>query len=95
MTKGVEDRRSGRVAAERLLSKIRRFVAEELDDEEAALFAALVAPGVARAYETETESDVVGFAGGSDVDWRPGALPESLAEAVRAGGIRVEGLDGG
>ena len=29
---------------------------------------------------------------GSDVDWRPGALPDSLAEAVRDGGIRVEGL---
>jgi hypothetical protein len=85
MTKGVKDRMSGsgRVTADRLLSKIRKFVAEELDDEEAALFAALVAPGVARAYETDEV----------DADWRPGALPESLAEAVRAGGIRIEGLD--
>jgi hypothetical protein len=83
---------SGRAAADRLLSKIRTFVVEELNDEEAALFAALVAPGVAQAYQTD---EVVGFESGSDVDWRPGALPDALADAVREGGIRVEGLDGG
>lgn len=76
-----------RGAADRLLAKIRAFVAEQLDDDEAELFAALVAPGVARAYRDE---EVSGFT--SDVDWRPGALPESLAEAVRDGGVRVEGL---
>jgi hypothetical protein len=80
----------GRDAADRLLVKVRAFVAERLDEEEAALFAALVAPGIARAY---VEDDVVGF--GADVDWRPGALPDSLAEAVRSGGIRVEGLADG
>jgi hypothetical protein len=97
MTKGVEDPMSGsatasasasrRAAADSLLGKIRTFVAEELDDQEAALFAALVAPGVARAHRAD---GVVG-----DVDWEPGALPDSLAEAVRDGGIRVEGLDAG
>ncbi len=75
-------------AARRLLAKIRTFVADQLDEEEAALFAALVAPGVARAYQDDGE--VEGF--GADVDWRPGALPDSLAEAVRDGRIRVEGL---
>jgi hypothetical protein len=80
--------RESRAAARSLLAKIRTFVADELNDDEAALFAALVAPAVARAYE----DDVEGF--GSDVDWHPGALPDSLAEAVREGGIRVEGLGG-
>lgn len=84
---GVEGNGSDKAAAQRLLAKIRTFVADQLDDDEAALFAALVAPGVARAYQ---DDDVQGF--GSDVDWRPGALPDSLAEAVRDGGIRVEGL---
>jgi hypothetical protein len=69
------------------LAKIRTFVAEQLDDDEAALFAALVAPAVAQAYQVDDESGVA-----SDVDWRPNALPESLAAAVREGGVRVEGL---
>ena len=69
------------------MAKIRAFVTDQLDDQEAALFAALVAPGVARAYQ---DDDVDGF--GSDVTWRPGALPDSLAEAVRDGGLRVEDL---
>jgi hypothetical protein len=83
MTERIGDGGSGREAADSLLRKIRTFVAEELDDEEAALFAALVAPGIAQAYQ----ADEVG-----DVDWHPRALPDSLAEAVRDGGIRVEGL---
>ena len=84
---GVEENGTDRAAARRLLAKIRAFVTDQLDDKEAALFAALVAPGVARAYQ---DDDVASF--GSDVDWRPGALPDSLAQAVRDGGIRVEGL---
>jgi hypothetical protein len=79
--------RNDRAAAERLLAKIRTFVAEQLDDDEAALFAALVAPAVALAYQLDDASGL-----GSDVDWRPNALPESLAAAVRDGGVRVEGL---
>jgi len=85
---GVEKGGADKAAASRLLAKIRAFVADELDEEEATLFAALVAPGVARAYHDDGE--VEGFS--SDIDWRPGALPESLAEAVRDGRIRVEGL---
>jgi hypothetical protein len=81
------EEKNDRAAAERLLAKIRTFVAEQLDDDEAALFAALVAPAVAQAYQLDDASGV-----GSDVDWRPNALPESLAAAVRDGGVRVEGL---
>jgi hypothetical protein len=74
-------------AADRLLEKIRRFVATELDDEERELFATLLAPGVALAHEPQDE--VSGFA---MTDWRPTALPESLGETLRRGGVRVEGL---
>lgn len=76
-----------REAAERLLAKLRVFIAEQLDEEEAELLAALVAPGVAWATADE---DVVGF--DADAPWRPRDLPEGLAEAVRSQGIRVEGL---
>jgi len=87
VAQGVEENGNNRAAADTLLAKIRAFVANELTDEEATLFAALVAPGVARAYQ---DDEVTGF--GSDVDWRPAALPDSLAEAVRDRAIRVEGL---
>ena len=88
-----------REAADRLLAKIRTFVAEQLDEQEAVLFAALVAPGVASAYD---DGEVVGFSGdgsgpdqgGGDVDWDPDALPAALAAAVRDAGIRIEGLAG-
>jgi hypothetical protein len=73
--------------ADRMLAKLRDFVAHELDGDERSLFAALIAPGVARAYSGQ---EVEGF--GAEVLWQPGALPEALAEAVRRGGIRVEGL---
>jgi hypothetical protein len=49
------------------------------------LFAALLAPGVSLAYP---DGEVSGFS----ADWRPDALPEALAETLRAGGVRVEGL---
>ncbi len=87
MYQGVEVSNADRVAAARLLVKIRAFVTEQLDDEEAVLFAALIAPGVARAYR---DDDVAGL--GADVDWQPEALPDALAEAVRDGGIKVVGL---
>ena len=75
----------GSEAATRLLEKLRGFVADQLDDEERALLAVLLAPGVAMAYPSD---EVVGFG----ADWRPDALPEALAEALRRGGLRVEGL---
>jgi hypothetical protein len=72
-------------AAARLLAKLRSFVAENLDEQESALLAVLLAPGVALAYP---DDEVVGFA----VDWHSNALPEALATTLREGGIRVEGL---
>jgi hypothetical protein len=72
-------------AAARLLTKLRAFVADDLDEQESALLAVLLAPGVAMAYP---DDEVEGFA----VDWRANALPESLATTLREGGLRVEGL---
>jgi hypothetical protein len=72
--------------ADRLLSKVRAFVTDQLADDERPLFAALIAPGVAQAY---AEDDVQGFA---MTEWSASALPEALAEAVRRTGIRVVGL---
>jgi len=83
---GVREEGSDRAAADRLLAKVRAFVADQLDEEEATLFAALIAPGVALAYQGEDEPAA------SDVDWCPRALPDSLAEAVRDRTITVEGL---
>lgn len=80
-----------RETAERLLDKVREFAAS-LDDEERALFAALIAPGVTQAYaETDAEADdeVVGF---GEVPWSPRALPDALAREVREQGVRVERL---
>ena len=72
-------------AAARLLDKLRAFVTDELDDDERAMLAVLLAPGVAMAFP---DDEVVGFS----ADWRTAALPEALAERLRAGGLRVEGL---
>jgi hypothetical protein len=74
-------------AAHRLLAKLRQFVERELDEEERALFGALVAPGVAKAY---TESEVEGF---TLTSWGPEALPEALTAALREQGVRLVGLD--
>ena len=87
MAVGVEEKGSERAAADRLLAKVRVFVADELTEEEAVFFAALIAPGVALAYRGEGDP-----AAGSDGEWCPRALPDSLADAVRNHAIRVEGL---
>jgi hypothetical protein len=73
-------------AAQSLLAKVREFVAE-LTEEEASLFAALIAPGVAMAYGSDEDADEV-----SGFVWRPGALPQALARTLVEGRIRVEGL---
>lgn len=88
--------------AERLLSKVRAFVAG-LDDEERQLFAALIGPGVALAHgaagpagldaahsvgDTDEADEVVGFASG----WSRRQLPEHLADVIRRHGVRVVGL---
>jgi hypothetical protein len=79
-------------AAQRLLQKIRSFVSDELDDDEATLFAALVAPGVSLAYPSDegfdSDNEVSGFA----AIWRPSALPQALARALVEDRIRIEGL---
>jgi hypothetical protein len=72
---GMED------AAERLLGKLRVFVSAELDPDERALFATLLAPGIVAA----TEEDVVAF----DMT---AALPQSLVLALQRQGVRVENL---
>jgi len=71
--------------ADRLLAKLRRFTAE-LDEDERAMLGALLAPGVAKAYEPE----VTGF---EVVEWGPASLPGALAQALRDGGVGVTGLD--
>jgi hypothetical protein len=72
-------------AAVRLIEKVREFVTNTLTDEEAALFAALLAPGVALAYP---DNDVEAFG----ADPRPAALPEALCRALQEGGITVSGF---
>jgi hypothetical protein len=88
--------------AKSLLAKVRHFVTTQLDDEESAMFASLLAPGVSLAY---AQDEVVGFSAGPGVgrlagddandpgiEWRPNALAEALGTALRQGGVRVVGL---
>lgn len=70
-----------RNAATRLLDKLKHFAAS-LDDEERELLAALLAPGVAAAYD-----EVEGFGTG----WSMGTLPRHLADAIEGRGLRIEG----
>jgi hypothetical protein len=85
--------------ARSLLAKVRTFVGSQLTDEESAMFATLLAPGVSLAY-VDGGAEVTGFGvpgagspAGNDVEWRPGALADSLGQALREGGVRVVGLD--
>jgi hypothetical protein len=77
----------GSEPADRLISKLRKF-AETLDERERALFATLLAPGVARAYGEA--DDVHGF--GME-EWSGVPLPDALVDALRASGVRVVGLE--
>jgi hypothetical protein len=79
--------------ATRLLEKLRAFVGS-LDDDERAVMAALLAPGVASAYtgeepEPELEPDVVGFAMPT-VPWQPERLPGALSGRIRDQHLRIE-----
>lgn len=76
------------LAAERLLAKLRHFIATELDSDERALLGALVAPGVAQAH-ADDDVEVQGFAGGG---WSATDLPRALVTALRDSDVRVEGL---
>jgi hypothetical protein len=84
--------------AARLLEKLRVFVGA-LDDEERAVMAALLAPGVASAYTgPELEPEVVGFGmnstpperDGAERAWSPERLPDSLTDRIRDQGVRIE-----
>jgi hypothetical protein len=72
-----------RAAADRLLDKLRDLIDNGLDDEERVVLAALLAPGVARAYN---EAEVEGFG------WTSETLPTALADAIRDRQLRIEGL---
>lgn len=75
------------LAALRLVQKLREFSQTGLDEEERALFAVLLAPGIAQAYARD---DVSGYA---VTEWDPRTFPESLATALRDSGVMVIGLD--
>lgn len=82
-------------AAERLLARLRGFVAS-LPDDERALLAALLAPGVAGAYASDVDEhadEVVGFGLEDEVAWHPAGLPSALAATIRDHEVRVVGLD--
>jgi hypothetical protein len=65
------------IAAQSMLAKLRDFMAQQLDAEERAMLAALLTPGIARAY---VDREVEGF---GLVDWLPETLPTALATALR------------
>ena len=74
-------------AAERVLARLRALAAD-LDDDGRMLLAALVAPGVALAYQSAGEDR--GFdATSDDVGWSPDLLPLHLAAAIRIRGFRI------
>ena len=72
-------------AAERMLEKVRHF-ASSLDAEERALFAALLAPGVAAAWVEDDEVEGFGTV------WSTTRVQRHLHEAVRKGSLRIEGM---
>jgi len=76
---------SAPTAADRLLDKLRRLATESLDDEERALFAALIAPAIAAAYG---EAEVQGF----DSMAVATVLPSALTDAIRERQITIQGL---
>ena len=79
-------------AADRLLQKLRTFVADQppllgvelIGDEERRLFATLLAPGVATAH---ADHDVVGF---GMVNWTLPSLPAALTERLQAAGVLAD-----
>jgi hypothetical protein len=73
-------------AAERLLAKLRRFIAEDLDESEQTMFAMLLAPGISLIYD---ETEVVGF---SMVSVQSGEFAELLEGALRRAGVQVSGI---
>ncbi|MDO8361770.1 MAG: hypothetical protein Q7V88_02655 [Actinomycetota bacterium] len=72
--------------AERLMEKVKQFN-ESLAADERALFAALIAPGIARALAPDDEVEGYGL-----TEWMPTSLPEQLTEQIRTSNITVNGL---
>ena len=73
-------------AADRLIAKLRQFAEQDLDPDERAVLARLLAPGVSLAFD---ESEVEGF---QMVDWPEDDLSSALAAALGRSRLRVEGL---
>jgi hypothetical protein len=69
-----------RETAQRLIRKLRRFTTEELDDDERALLAALLAPGLDLAHAGDAE--VQGY--GMEPQWSVQPLADALLEHLRA-----------
>jgi hypothetical protein len=78
-----------RNTAVRLLAKLKVF-ADDLDADERELLGQLLAPGIARAYDSEPE--VSGFA---MTEWSENALPDALVDAIRSSGVRLVWHDAG
>ena len=72
--------------ADRLMAKVRDFTAG-LDGDERALFAALLAPGIAKAVAPDDEVEGFGL-----TEWMPRSLPDDLAAQIRGRKITIEGL---
>jgi hypothetical protein len=85
----VEDAVAQSDASDRLIDKIRAFVRDDLDDQERVLFGALLAPGIAAAYN-DASTEVEGFA---LMDWAPTSIPGDLARTLRERGVRISGID--
>lgn len=76
-------------AARNLIGKVRDF-ASSLDDDERALFAALLAPGIDAAWtDAGDEVEVAGFG----LEWRPDRLPGHLTRAIRDAHLRITAED--
>ncbi len=69
-----------RETAERLIRKLRRFTTEALDDDERALLAALLAPGLDQAHAPDAE--VQGY--GTEPPWSVQPLADALLEHLSA-----------
>jgi len=76
---------TARDPASSLLDKLAAF-AGDLDDDERAILAALLAPGIAKAHQDEPE--VAAF---DNTTWLPADLPAHLASQIRDRHLRVEG----
>lgn len=77
------ERATGSDAANRLIDKLRDFAAS-LGPEERQLLAALLAPGIDAAWDSD---EVTGYS----FEWRPDRLPDHLVGAIRRRNLRVEG----